>query len=111
MVQLSLSSPGLPDCTQETRCSHPRLSRCAGAEGKLLPTQGQVAAVGATAGGSCSPLLSPSDGPRELEGGKNMYVSKIPQMPRGQNKLRPGEVASSVSGMGEVDEVGRKVRR
>lgn len=46
-----------------------------------MPTWGQVAAVGATAGGSCSPLLSPLGGFRELEGGRNMYMSKIPQMP------------------------------
>lgn len=79
MFCFSLSSPGLPDCLQEAHCSQPRLSRCPGAEGKLLPTQGQVAAVGATAGGGCSSLLNPLDESRELEGGKNMYVSKIPR--------------------------------
>lgn len=58
----------MPDWSQEACCSQPRLSRCASAEGKLLPTQGQVAAMGATAGGGCSPLLSPLDGSQELEG-------------------------------------------
>lgn len=38
-----------------------------------------------------------------------MYVSKIPRMPQGHNKFRPGEVFFSVSGVGEIDGEGEEM--
>lgn len=77
----TLRPPGPLDGSREAHYSQPRLSRCAGAEGKRSPTWGQATAVGATAGRGCSPLPSPLDGSRQLQGGRNRRVSEIPQMP------------------------------